>query len=131
MSTTEPGITDLVTRINAAARLIGCDVKAEAFTLDRTWGDQEGIVLLGSAEGQARATAFARRYFDKHLAARRCVDAQWAFGGAQTICVFRDTQEGSATHGRLFRETESKYRAKHPEAFDTTAIALCYYPCAD
>ena len=70
-------IGTLVESLNAKAEAAGCDVSAEQTLLSCTWGDEYGIRISGT--DTARAVAYARAYFDKHLARLRDLNNQWHF----------------------------------------------------
>ncbi len=72
-------IGDMIETLNAKAAAAGCAVKAEHHSIDRTWGDLEGVAISGgTAEDRERAAKYVEAYFVAKLAPRRSYSAQYA-----------------------------------------------------
>lgn len=115
-------IGKLVESLNAKAAASGCAVRAEHITIDRTWGDHEGVAIVGTNAAEIdRAVAYAERFFGEHIAPRRTYDAQYAWADKGTMGCKRSAANGDSLY--IVREGDAPIHAR--------VIGLAYYPCAD
>lgn len=125
---TAHSIGTLIAELNSKAQAAGCDVRAEPHTLDRTWGDLEGIAITGSGD-HARAVAFAEAYYRKHLASKRGYDSQWAFHEGREIEAVRRGPKDQIFNVCHLLKTDLERARAAGETFKATTVGLVYYPC--
>lgn len=135
-ATEKKTIDSLIRELNAKAAAAGCEVRAEHMTIDRTWGDLDGIAIIGGDDGQRdRAAAFAERYFRTHIAPQRSYDAQYGWHDRGTVDVTRKAAVVDGQYkpkaGPFVLVSLLYQRPAADEIQKARVIGLVYYPCAD
>lgn len=105
-------------------------------TLDRTWGDRDGIVVLGgTVELRARIAAFVAAWCDKYLGASS-YDNQKCVMDRGVVGWYTPAQGEPGTEGVTSIKAPSYYSeadaAKRAERVQYGhAVSTFYYPCAE